>query len=510
MVKMLLTDVKYLPLTLGMLLPAWLRANAGGDNPALQPFLPDSSRSELRAGMTDIAAAGALPVEEGTGHLLGSVSATSYQRLGRSTSTAGDAGVAPTSTTVSGSASFSFGKIRDIRWNNSADFDLVGPYVLGDSVGGDLQRKSYRFSGMYAGVRGSWSWGADGSYRATIDYRDRDPRDRIIVSDLHIGAGGSYLFSAIGYRLGANVRMRVYNQTADLTFYNPMNDIRTYALTGLGSIYPRFSGNSSQNTAYSGIGWTGGMQFLPAEEKRWNFSGEIHAAGIRISQVLRDFNNLTLTSTSNLNLGARFGIIRNLKDFSGGLRISGEYRTKNGTENLFGASSGNNYEVIGKRDNYSRTDWRITLELPLEWEIAAVNRLSFVPAAGMAGRSEKLHSPARRLASEATVYSLTGNWKRRLGRRSSMEIGLTGLYRSARETERNLAGLNPASDLTDCLLRNFGLQTSDVTGLSADASVEFPVGKGMSLSVEGNYRYRRYRSPGTSYNSFCLSAGLKF
>ena len=81
------------------------------------------------------------------------------------------------------------------------------------------------------------------------------------------------------------------------------------------------------------------MQFLPAEEKRWNFSSEIHAAGIRISQVLRDFNNLTLTSTSNLNLGARFGIIRNLKDFSGGLRISGEYRTKNGTENLFGASS---------------------------------------------------------------------------------------------------------------------------------------------------------------------------
>ena len=47
---------------------------------------------------------------------------------------------------------------------------------MGDSVGGDLRTEQYRFQGGYAGRAGRIVWGAEAAYRATLAYRQVDPR----------------------------------------------------------------------------------------------------------------------------------------------------------------------------------------------------------------------------------------------------------------------------------------------------------------------------------------------
>lgn len=463
-------------------------ANAGEANPALLPFLPDSSRTVATVFADHLDAGDTNPVQEGTGHTLGRISAETFRRIGRNAAVHGD-------------ASFTFGKIRDIRWNNCADFDLVAPYVLGDSVGGDLSRKAYAFSGAYAASIGRWSWGAEAAYRAQIDYRGRDPRLRIIVSDLDITAGGSYSFPVV--RIGLSAGLRVYNQTSDLTFYNPLNDIRTYALTGLGSYYPRFSGNSSENTAYQGIGWTAGVQLrqafgqsgdnAPAEvpaqsDNGLSYSADLSASGITISQILRDFNNLTLAKTANFVFGGNARISKGFGSWRGGAELEGFLRSKNGTENLFGSSSGNRYEVIGSRKNYTLSEFRLRLSLPFVF-YAGANEFGVRGAVGYDQRTEKLVSPRRELSSETITPELQLNWNRTLSGHRSLGVELGGSYASARKVKEELTGLNLGYDLTTALLRDFALRTADRTNLGARAWFSFPLRSSIGMTVAAGYAY---------------------
>lgn len=103
-------------------------------NPAAMGFWNDCSYSRIEAVGSLERADRARVVEQGRGHTLGNIIASSYMRLTEST-------------TVWGRAGFTTGQIRDVVWNNAADYELVSPYVFGDSVGGNLQTRRYAFSG---------------------------------------------------------------------------------------------------------------------------------------------------------------------------------------------------------------------------------------------------------------------------------------------------------------------------------------------------------------------------
>ncbi len=51
--------------------------------------------------------------------------------------------------TLWGSASYSSKNEKNIRWNETVDFDLIYPYITADEVGGDLKKEIYTFLGGY-------------------------------------------------------------------------------------------------------------------------------------------------------------------------------------------------------------------------------------------------------------------------------------------------------------------------------------------------------------------------
>ena len=83
-----------------------------------------------------------------------------------------------------GSAGYRSRKQDNVLWNENIDWELVAPYVTGDSIGGFLKERLIISMVDMPMNRGRWTWGLTGGYRASHNYRDKDPRPRNTASDL--------------------------------------------------------------------------------------------------------------------------------------------------------------------------------------------------------------------------------------------------------------------------------------------------------------------------------------
>ena len=462
-------------------------------NPGSMFYLLPFSLSDLKLCGSWTDSAEPVVVQEGTGGLKGSVTASSYMRINART-------------VVWGNAGFTSQKTHDILWNNSADYPLVGPYVLGDSVGGDLTTRRYSFAGGYAGKHRRWTWGAEASYLASIGYRNRDPRDKIVVSDLNVKAGATLLVGK-RYIAGIGADLRVYNQESDVEFYNPNNDIRTYLLTGLGNTYARFSGTTSRNTAYKGIGTGAAMQLLPASGK--GFSLSTRFGWLRLTQVLRDYNNLDLTRQEIFTLDVKSAYTLTAGAVTTGFLLDVNLSRRPGFENIFGSSVGNNYTRIGSRRNYLLDSGNATLTIPVSFDASSKVHVDLLPAINASYSHEEYRWPERALETHSLTPSLEARlrWRRSPGLLFTLNMGTA--HRFATADRRKLPGLDDRSSLGAAVIHNFDMLTAGMTAYGAELATICQLPSSMAMKVAVNGSIQAYNNHG-SRRSATLSASIIF
>lgn len=404
--------------------------------------------------------------QTGTGHLLGKLNAHSYMRLSPAT-------------VVWEGAQFQTGERRNLRWTEAVEYDRVAPYVLADSVGGDLSGRRYSFYGGYAGSRDGWNWGAKGSYEASIDYRDRDPRDKIVVSDLHIDLGVSRNLG--NYSVGAGVGLNVYNQDCDLEFYNPINNIRVYVLTGLGTTYSRFSGNSGENSAYDGIGYDIALTLTPLRSAgAW---GAVRYHYEQMKQILRDFNNLQLTCTNAYyfegECGYRFaGAAVNIAPRG---RVG--WRRRIGTENIFGSSVGTDYNKIGEHTYYYSDRVVAVAGAPMTIKLAHSTQLEVVPEGVWHYEHENYRTPKRDLESQRYTARLKVGCTFGIGERCRLKPAIAGSLSHGDAINRQLTGLNANSGIGRMVLHNYDMLTADYRSAGVSVSSQYAINQQIALQI---------------------------
>lgn len=432
-------------------------------------------------------------IQTGTGHICGNIEASSYMRLNPKT-------------VVWGSAQFSNTTYRNIRWNNSADFNLLGPYVLADSVGGNLTSRNYSFSGGYAGESKGWTWGAYVSYIASIDYRNRDPRDKIIVSDLAIRLGGTKrLFST--YAIGIEADIRVYNQESDVTFYNPNNEIRTYALLGLGNYNPRFSGNTNNSAAYNAFGFGSEINLFDTSQRGGYINIAFHY--LPVKQILRNFNNLELTSAGNYFAMADWGYKFCMYDFTCTPRLMLKARRQLGFENLYGSAVGNHYPPIGRRRNYYHDRAQATFDIPLSLYIKKRIRMEFMPALSMAYDRENYRKPRRNTCVTFCTphFSMSTEW--RASTPLLLAVRISGSHNFVTKKYASLNGLNNTSLMGTSVEHNFSILSSAATRYGGNIEADWLMTSTMALHIGVHCSNTHYKGHGDAITTE-LSAGLKF
>lgn len=269
---------------------------------------------------------------------------------------------------VRGSVRYTNGVKRDVFLNSSSDFFIVYPYVVADTVGGNVNREEYAFSGGYSACHKRFYWGAEGSYRAQHEYRMVDPRPRNIVSDLQVSASAGYLVLP-GYALDLTLGYRRYSQSQSVSFMSERGkNSSVFHLTGLGNTFARFTGTTDSylNTRYSGNGLSVGLAWAPVKERGWE-------AGVRYSLLdnthyLPSLNQVPYTELYTRNAEVRGAYLSRRGNWAwkAGFFLKGEWRE--GLESILDNGSAGYLKVLGRLRQFTSRQLSADVYGTLEWK----------------------------------------------------------------------------------------------------------------------------------------------
>jgi len=310
-------------------------------NPALMTHAYQKSFTELDVKTDYRKQTDAFCMEEGTGLFIPEVAARSFIRLTRSS-------------VVWGQAAYANGKQYNKVYNNVADFNLLYPDIIADSLGGDTHRERYLFSGGYAAERGKWHLGGELKFRAEQEFRTYDPRMRSVVSDLTLRAGVGRVVGK--YTVGIWGERNIYRQTADVDFYGEANGMGELQMTGLGTSYVRFSG-SNRDIFYQGKGGTLAADIVPKSENGW--FGHLSWGMYQYERLSDEYNSMPLTTLYRQQRGLTVGWKQQAERKEKAFMIHATYDKRASDEHIAGSASGQDYPILTSLTMYKQHVWDI-------------------------------------------------------------------------------------------------------------------------------------------------------
>ena len=353
-------------------------------NPALHGVAFSSSFSQLDVEADWQRQSEAFVLEKGSGFLLPSACVDSYLRLSDQTA-------------VWGHASYMNGRQHGVSWNSTSDFDLLKPYVLADTLGGDTQRERYRFEGGYATRLNRWLLGAEMLFRADHEYRDIDPRMRGIVNDLTLRVGAGY--EKWNYRWAMAFEGNIYKQQNSVEFYRELGVIPEYQMTGLGTEYARFSGDK-RSLHYDG----GGVSLLFDAEptQKSGFFGHLELGKRHYRRLVTENYTLPLTELYAQGVKAVLGV-RSKEVGSRAIFVDFDYTKRSGDEHIVGTSATSSFPDLGVLTMYH--NHRLTTSLTALYGKSFWNVLV---RAGYKSDRERYAYPERRLETAHAFGEVSG------------------------------------------------------------------------------------------------------
>ena len=419
-------------------------------NPALMTRAYMKSHTQLSVQCDYRHQGEAFRMEQGTGFMMTEVQADTYIRLTRSS-------------VVWGKASYSNGKPFNKVYNNVADFDLLYPDVIADSVGGDTHRERYYFAGGYAAETGRWLAGGVLKLRAEQEYRTYDPRMRSVVYDLSLTAGAA---RAIGrYHLGFSAEGNIYRQTADVDFYSEMNGMGELQMTGLGTNYVRFSG-SNRDIFYEGKGGTLALDLQPSAHSGWqaHLSHGIH----QYKRLSDEYNSMPLTTLyrqqTSLTVGWRHKSHRSEK----ALMVHALYDRRASDEHVAGTASGQEYPIladltmyhqhqldIGASLFYGYGDWHMMLD------------------AGYRSNREKYEYAERRMECDRLYGELTAQWLKKVRQYLGLNLYAKAGYSGSVSDRIVMPYANMTQGIRDYINHNYRYMKAGYAQLQAGIRADY-------------------------------------
>lgn len=413
----------------------------------------------------------ALVSQLGTGHFIAKAYVDSYLKLG-------------IKSTVWGGASYRTGERYNIRFCSTSDYALLYPYVMADTVGGNLKNEQYAFFGGYSFSAGKWSIGAALNFRAEHEFRMTDPRPRGIATDLRVSMGAS--IDLRDYKVGVDAGGNIYKQTNDVQFYNELGVKPEYHMTGLGTHYLRFAGGN-RICYYKGLGFMTDLNICPK-----NGNGAYLSTAYRMmpyEKILTELNALPISTLYVEQICASAGWKHGGKigwSTYGGLKI--EFR--NGDEHIAGSASGTEFQSL-----ITLTMYRNTLkDFFLGGAMHVDGRQSFTAEARVGRKScSTRYTRVERIMEATGVYAQAGIQQDvKIGQHIFL-VWNADVMRMVNKTSRHVMPYAMMSKLTTDLCDDmFAVAKANYTDLSGLVKLYFmPAawkGTGAFVAVKGCHR----------------------
>lgn len=402
-----------------------------------------------------------------------------------------------------GQAFYQNSQTTNIRWNETSDFRIVYPYVMADTLGGDLKSEIYSFTGGYAHEHRSLVWGAELSYRANMEYRKKDPRPRNIVSDLNGQIGIAFKIKK-NYTIGTSLKGRKYKQANNVKFFNELGVYKVYHMSGLGMDYVRFSGTNN-NTFYKGKAFSGSLSLYPRQKQ--GFSVLLGYHHFYFEKILSDLNNLPLNEVAENRINGEASWRHSTTERTWGIRLTAERSMRKGTENLFGDATSGAYQQIGSVQQY--TCQQLFSQLLFIYENRHFSRFnwSLSPYAGYHQTESKYLSPVRQLKSEVLNAGISLKTLHIL-KNCLLHFTVKGTYTRQLHSNLVLNDLGTEEKITEMLYSNYNILSADRTTAYFDVRFDYSgwlTNKTLLIKAQGEYNRLSNHSEGLH---FSLALGI--
>ena len=392
-----------------------------GTSAAAYLFGPDAGYSGAAASWNYRTEPAPVLREEGTGLSEGQLNIATLVRL-------------DSLSAVRGKVRYANGVKRGVLWNSSSDYSTLYPYVMADTVGGDLRKEEYAFSGGYTARRGRFHWGVEGAYRALHEYRQADPRPRNIVSDLHV-TGSAGWRATPGYVLDASFAYRRYSQTQSMAFHNERGrNTAILHLTGLGGHFSRFAGatDSYLNTRYTGNGLTVAAAWLPVREAGWNATASYSLLDLVHFLPLPNQTEIPYTELYTREADARLQYLSRGGDLAWKAGAFARYQWRIGQEIILDNGAAGYIKELLRADMFHSGNLTAGVDGLLQWR----QRWSLEARAVYTLNEENYAYPVRTLTHAGIRAGLDAGYRRQSGLWHWKAALGGGLYRSLSGTLR--------------------------------------------------------------------------
>ena len=418
-------------------------------NPALHGLGYQTSFSQLALGLDLMRQSVAFVPEKGDGYTLPYLKVNTYHHLNDRSA-------------VWGEASFTTGRQHDVKWNSTSDYDLLQPYILADTLGGDTRHERYAISGGYATRLGRWLLGAEMLVTAEQEYRSRDPRMRGIVTDLTMRLGGGY--DVGDYRLGATFQGNIYKQTNSVVFYREEGVIPEYQMTGLGTEYSRFSGDK-RSLYYDGSAVALLLHASPVN--RNGLYGDLSLDEHRYHRKLAEFNSMPLTDLYLEHAGATLGW-----KHEGSSRIAAfghlDYTRRTGNEHVGGTSDARYFPVIA-----CLTMYKGHLLEASAGGLYGKNNWHVVMTAGYRDESEKYVYPHRQMDASHVYGKLQGQCFLRPGKKVLLTVDAHAAYSAKVSDKLQMPFANMDAAVTGLIQHKHRFATANYADFGATVRADY-------------------------------------
>ncbi|WP_160138368.1 DUF6850 family outer membrane beta-barrel protein [Chryseobacterium sp. c4a] len=391
-------------------------------------------------------------------------------------------------TVVWGNASYSQGKHKQVVWNENADYDIIYPYVAADSVGGDMKFENYAFSGGYSKQLNTFTVGVTGSYKASLSYRDIDPRPKNTSAQFSLALGANKLMFN-QFKIGAYLEAEKYTQKHYLSFVSNQGFPMIYNMNGLGNYNALLSGKLRQ-AYYEGWSYGGGLQIYEAENRSWYLTAGMKK--FNLDKLLTEYADLTASKIEEQQFNFSLGKSFETGTISWGISAIGNHTNRKGTENLFLNDNSRNYIEIGSAERYSHRVTDIVFKGFLEVEHKSA-KSSLIPYFGLIQENEKYNNPLSFIHLSKLSYGADYQWLKTFSDKLALSVS-TGV--SIMDVYKKDAAFNSSGKpaIQKMLQENYQFQSSDFWQAKIDIHFHFNVPVIKNAYVGGKMVYTHFKN----------------
>lgn len=405
-------------------------------------------------------------------------------------------------TKIWGQAYYLNSEIYNIKYNETSHYKKLYPYLMSDTIGGNINNETYFFEGGLAKKINRITWGTDFSYMATLEYRAVDPRPKNTAAEIHFSLGAGYDIEE-NYVLSLSGTLMRYKQANSLEYYNETGVSTTYHRTGMGTDYYRFKGTHT-DVDYKGTGYNLSMDLIPLNKT--GIYTSLKYGNDYYKKILCDLNNLVMSKLRNEKYSANIIYAKKTDDGTFTIKTGYNNEARTGTENIFGDAESNIYPKIAEEDNFLMKNKKALLSVSGKFKFNK-NIIRISPGTEFYKFSMEYKEPERKMETEHIGAGINIDYQLNM-EKSFITMKFVAKHVWNTKKDNSFEDAKAGSTAYDILNYTYNAASSNITELNYSIRYDFSINEKLMMFLNIELGYTKLKSHDFDRHDVTVSTGL--